>query len=161
ENVGPADIAGSCGAPTVRTFDVNSHLTIHTATLGLDVYAVYRNRLRARLVSPQGAEIELLGGLGGENITFDVLLDSRSSNPLDDGDHDNYNEPFFDRVARPITNLAAFRDEDAYGTWKLMIYCVSGCSGVFHRARLEVSSADLFADGFESSDLTAWSEWYF
>ena len=142
--------APTCYTPLVRTFDVASEFSVARVRLGLTALC-FRDEVRARLISPTGASIEIVNGSGGPYFDYDVLLDSSSSNPLDDGDDDNTFSPYYERVAAPSTTLNAFAGLSTSGTWTLEV-CSTANFGHFIRARLELESEELFSDGFESED---------
>ena len=146
----------TCYAPLVRTFDVASEFSVARVRLGLGVNC-FREFFRARLISPTGANIEIINLSPGMGISYDVLLDSSSSNPLDDGEQDfPMDEPFYERIAAPSTTLNAFAGLPASGTWTLEM-CGTLLGGEFFRARLELEIEALFSDGFETGDSDQWN----
>ena len=146
----------TCYAPLVRTFDVASEFHVARVRLGLAALC-YREEVRARLISPTGANIEIINGSGGPYFDYGVLLDSSSLNPLDDGDDDNpFAPPFYTRIAAPITTLNAFAGLPASGIWTLEV-CSTAGPGHFVRALLELEREVLFSDGFETGDPDQWN----
>lgn len=126
-----------CSNPFVRTITVTDEFTVNDLDVGLTISHIYRSDIRATLESPAGTRVQLLGGWYDSNDNYDLLLDSDSANPLNDGDDDPVAAPYYDRTAAPADSLAAFTGERAVGDWRLEIcntYFTN--NNTFHRAQL-------------------------
>jgi len=139
----------ACAAPLLRTFDVNSHFTVNDLNVGFNATHNIRGDIQVQLLSPAGTIVKIIRSNGDANTNYDVLLDSASANPLNDGNADTTAAPLYDRTAAPSGSLSVFNGEDAFGTWTLNI-CdnVSGNTGTFNSARLSFDGTALPAGIF-------------
>ena len=94
---GVIDGTTTCAAPIVRTFVISGSddFTVDNLNVGLTIFHNYRGDIQATLQSPLGttATIVATDGFNGF-FDYDVLLDSASANPLNDGLNDNAVAPF-------------------------------------------------------------------
>lgn len=113
------------GCPTVTstTINVTDNFTINDLNIGLNITHTYRGDLIATIVSPDSTTVQLFNqNAGAGNDNLDVLLDSGSSNSLDDGNADDVSSPFYDRTATPPSgSLNDFNGENAQGVWTFTI----------------------------------------
>ncbi len=88
--------------------DVDVFLDIeHSFTADLDIF----------LQGPDGTRVALLSDVGGSGDHFRrTILDDEASTPITEG------QPPFTGRYQPEEALAAFRDKQAWGTWRLEIY---------------------------------------
>jgi subtilisin-like proprotein convertase family protein len=114
------------GEPEVQVdLEVNNSFPIQTFELSLDISHTYVGDLQARLVSPEGTEVQLFnrvgGGSCGANDLFVLFTDSatQTSNDFEGncGDGDSSNRLTF----QPVDAFAAFTGEDSRGTWTLIL----------------------------------------
>ena len=119
---GTIDGTTSCAAPLVRTFNVTDVFTITDLDVGFTADHTYRGDIQMTLTSPLGTGVVVIASSGGDgNANYDVLLDSASANPLNDGTADNTAAPLYDRTAAASTSLAAFNGQNSVGTWTMSI----------------------------------------
>lgn len=148
---------GGVYRPVIKSFTINGSFEVADVNFGLVIDYILRNQLRALLISPSGQSVELLGGDGGSLFHFDVMLDSESSNPLNDGDHDNAaNPPYYERLAAPTNSLDAFVGGSSDGNWRVELCGVDG-GGRFYRALLQVSGPEILIADFEENDFSEWT----
>ncbi|MCC6299156.1 MAG: sortase [Anaerolineales bacterium] len=142
----------SCTTSLTRTFNINTNLIVSDINIGVNVTHPRRSDVRVTLTSPTGTTVVLIsgGGLGAPVVAspddynnYDVMLDDASINSLYDNDDDDVAVPFYDRDARPLDALSAFKGEDAFGNWTLSICDTrNGQNGAYNRAELTITSAD-------------------
>ncbi len=148
---------GGVYRPVVKGFSISDNFDVADVNFGLVIDYVLRNQLRALLISPSGQSVELLGGEGGNRFHFDVMLDSDSSEPLDDGDGDNAaNPPYYERLAAPTNSLEAFVGENSEGSWRVELCGVAG-GGRFYRALLQIAGPEILIADFEENDFSEWT----
>jgi subtilisin-like proprotein convertase family protein len=137
-----------CMQPIIRTFAVSDSFLVEDLDVGFTIEHDYRSDLRLVLQSPAGTRVEVLveffalpdnytNYVEDQNHNYDVLFDSDSTNPIDDGDLDDAIAPFFDRTVQPVNSLAIFNGENAQGNWLLEI-CDAGIldAGTYLRSEL-------------------------
>jgi uncharacterized repeat protein (TIGR01451 family) len=135
----------SCTTPFVRTFAVADLFLINDLNVGLNIAHAYRGAIAVTLQSPAGTRVQLIATASDNDDNYDLLLDSASTNPLDDGNSDSTGFPYYDRTAVPSSSLDAFNGETAQGTWQLEICNSSSSSGTLNRARLAFDGTALVA----------------
>lgn len=105
------------GTQTVSSsINVNQHVTIGTLTVTVNVQNAIDSNLQVTLVSPSGQQLVLFNRRGGTgaNLTNTTFSDA-SPNAI-------YSTaaPFTGTV-RPEYKLTGFNNQDAFGTWKLVV----------------------------------------
>jgi uncharacterized repeat protein (TIGR01451 family) len=148
EDVPPAGIAFNessypCSNPLSRTYNVAESLTITDVNFGFNASHTYRGDIRVTLISPSGTSVIIINNGGDSRDNYDLILDSSSGNPLNDGSNDNVASPYYDRIAAPSNSLNAFNGQNSAGTWTVRI-CdnVSGDNGTYYRSQLVVTGVD-------------------
>lgn len=136
------DSATFCTSPLVRTFSVTDSFTITDVNLGLNIKHSFRGDIQVTLSHPDGTSVEVISAAFDSQSDYDVLLDSDSSNPLDDSDPDDTSAPIYDRTVAPSNSLDTFDGKPSAGTWSLEV-CDdgSGDNGVFNVAELALNGA--------------------
>ncbi len=136
-------VIGVCAAVperVIRQFTVDEAFTIARVSVGLNVSHPYRSDLRASLIDPSGAGVDLLvfpQTLAAQNL--DVLLNDQSDNlATDERGEQNIELPFYDTVRKPSNPLSAFEGKAAQGVWQLVICDVDAAAneGALNRAQL-------------------------
>ncbi|MGD1808771.1 proprotein convertase P-domain-containing protein, partial [Dapis sp. BLCC M126] len=113
------------------TFTVDGDLeTIENLDVRFSAAHTWNSDLEVYLQSPQGNEVTLFAGVGGNGQNFqDTVFDDDASTSINSG-----NAPF-DGTYRPQGNLADFNGENPNGTWTLTVTdTASGDSGSLYRA---------------------------
>ena len=120
---GPVDIEfeDNCDDPEIRSFVVTDDLTLTNVQVGLNLEHKERGQIEATLVSPKGTRVPLIASSKDKADDYDVLLDSASTNPIDDGNNDDTGLPLYDRTAAPESPLTALVGESSQGTWLLEV----------------------------------------
>jgi subtilisin-like proprotein convertase family protein len=139
-----------CTQPITRTFSVPDSFIINDLNVGFNADHDYRSDIRLTLQSPLGTRVELVTEFyfipEDDKLHYDFLLDSASTNPLDDGDDDDTSAPYYERTVQPGLSLDAFNGENAQGDWILEI-CDAGIldSGTYNRSQLAFDGAPVAA----------------
>jgi subtilisin-like proprotein convertase family protein len=139
------------GGEIVQTFMVTDSFQVGVVSLGFNAEHERRNDILAKLGSPSGNWVQVIGPKTGSSYAarnYDVLLkDSFSAGLHDDRGDDNTAQPYFDRHARPDDPLRLFRGEESAGMWTLTVCDVypSEYDGVLHRSQLQLRPADTAA----------------
>lgn len=142
----------NCGAPITRTINVAANVVIADINVGVNVNHATRSQIRVTLTSPAGTTVVLIPGAGfgspastsPDNYdNYDVLLDDTSVGSIYDNSSDATGFPYFDRNARPVELLSAFKGENAMGNWTLQVCdSLAGTTGTYNRSQLTIVSAD-------------------
>ena len=111
----------SSGTPVTLTITVPDDFTVGDLDVGINLTHTFRGDLELWLSSPAGTPVQLMDSSSDANDNYDVLLDDESPNPLNDGNDDNINLPYYDRLAQPYGSLSDFDGESAQGDWVLSI----------------------------------------
>ncbi len=148
-----APVAIPDGACISRTINVAASVVISDINVGVNVNHAVRSQISATLTSPAGTVVVMIPGAGFGSPTvaspdnydnYDVMLDDTSSGSIYDNSDDAPGFPYFDRTARPVNLLSAFKGENAAGNWTLQICdTLAGTAGTYNRAQLAITSADL------------------
>ncbi len=119
---------GTAGDATF-TFTVDGDLgTIENLDVRFSAEHTYNEDLEVYLKSPEGQEVTLFAGVGGQNFQ-DTVLDDDASTNINSG-----NAPF-NGTYRPQGSLADFNGENPNGTWTLRVTdTFEGDSGTLYRA---------------------------
>jgi subtilisin-like proprotein convertase family protein len=147
DNTTPGTIPSPGCAPT-RTFNVPDSLTISDVNLGVNCTHPFRGVVRVRLTSPASTVVTLTAFNGSDfDNNIDVLFDSASSNPFDDGNDDDTAAPLYDRTVGTTQSLNAFNGQNSAGTWTLELCDISTGAGpgTFNSARLIITQAGVDA----------------
>jgi subtilisin-like proprotein convertase family protein len=146
------DAGTTCGGgEIVQTFEVTDTFQVGLVSLGFNAGHERRNDILAKLGSPSGTWVQVLGpkiGSPYEARNYDVLLGDSFAAGLHDGrGDDNVAQPYYNRQARPDDPLRVFRGEQAAGTWTLTVCDVDPLeyNGVFHRSQLQLKPIDTAA----------------
>ena len=134
--------ATPCATPIVRTFTITDNMTITDVDLGFNASHVWRGDIRVSLQSPAGTTVQLInGGSNDQSDNYDLLLNSASSNALNDGNNDDVNSPYYDRSAGPANTLNAFNGQNAQGVWTLRVCDTypSTDNGTYNRSQLSIT----------------------
>lgn len=110
-----------CTTSVEAPIAVNESFPVSSVRVGINLDHTYRGDITALLRSPAGTEAEIIPSTADSYLNYDVLLDSASADPLNDGSDDDIELPFYERSAEPITDLAAFAGENAAGVWTLSV----------------------------------------
>ncbi|HSG31728.1 MAG TPA: proprotein convertase P-domain-containing protein [Thermodesulfobacteriota bacterium] len=134
------EVAASCGSPLIRNFSVTDNFTINDLNVGFNANHTFRGDIIVDLESPMGTTVRIISSNGGDgNNNYDLLLDSASGNPINDGNGDNTAVPIYDgdRTAAPSSTLNVFNGQNANGIWEMRICdTFAGNGGTFNSARL-------------------------
>ncbi len=149
------DKGGSSQNPLVRTIEVTDDVLVNDLNVGVNLRHTWRGDARVTLISPSGTSVDIVAlPTSDSSDHLDVLLDSASSNALDNNLTNNTNSPYYERTAGPSNSLDAFNGEAALGTWTLQIVDLqAGASservGTFNRARLDIDGTAVGAQVIE------------
>ena len=100
---------------------MSDSFTVVSVRVGINLDHTYPGDLSATLKSPSNTQIQLIASSGDFSANFDVLLDSASGSPLDDGSDDDISTPFYDRSAAPASPLTVYTGQNASDIWTLNI----------------------------------------
>ncbi len=126
-----------CTNPLLRTFTIANDFKVVDLNVGFNATHTARGNLRVTVEAPNGIRVQILASSSDTSNNYDILLDSASSNPINNSANDTVATPYYNRTVKPSNTLNAFTGENAIGTWKLEICdATSSDSGTFNRAQL-------------------------
>ncbi len=129
--------ATPCSNPLVRAFQVTDTFGVESVALGFNASHTRRGDIRATLVAPNGASLQLISSSSDSDDNYDILISSNSEGSLDDNDADPVEAPYFNRLVSGPSSIDSFYTGPANGTWTLQVCdTTSSTNGTFHRARL-------------------------
>ncbi len=140
----PSAAISTCNTLTTSTIDVFDNYSFIDVNVGINVSHTNRGKLRFWLTSPAGTRVPLKdytsngGGSSDSYDNFDVVFDSSSPNPMNDGNNDNVASPYYERSVGTHNPLTAMNGESSLGTWTLEA-CSSGNGGTLNRWQLELT----------------------
>lgn len=130
------------GSEITRNITISDSYTVSDMNFGFNAIHTWRSDIEVSIESPSGTVVNVINYGGDSNNNLDVMLDSDSGNPINDGGVDNTAAPYYDRTASPSNSLDAFNGEQVNGTWIIKI-CdnAGGDVGTYERSRLQITSA--------------------
>jgi|GEM_PF-1611016 len=134
-----------CSNPVVRNLNVSDSFVIADARFGFNASHSWRNDIRLIVQHPDGTRVTLIAGqvtFSNRKRNYDLELTDASTNPIDDGNNDNVNAPFYDRSATPSNALSAFDGKNSNGTWRIEVCDLYAPldNGRYRRARLTLDA---------------------
>ena len=106
-------------SPMTITSPINvslAHGPIHNLTVSMDIEHTYTTDLAIFLVDPQGTEVRLVSGKGGDGDNFKMTtFDDEATTKITDS------APPFQGSFRPEESLATFNNKNPTGEWTLRI----------------------------------------
>jgi subtilisin family serine protease len=108
---------GFSGKQTVTSsLTVNQHITIGSLTANLNIQNLTDSAIEVTLISPTGQQVLIFNRRGGSGAN---LTNTTFSNTAPNAIY--LAQAPFSEAVRPEYSLAAFANEDAFGTWKLQV----------------------------------------
>ncbi len=107
-----------------RTFNITEDLIVTDVNLGVNLSHDSRGQVMVTLKSPSDAtETVIIDTSSDSYNNYDLWVDDASSNPVNDGNNDTTDAPYFDRTAGPSTNgaLDSFDGKTTYGEWTVFV----------------------------------------
>ena len=141
-----SETATPCTTPLVRNFTVAANAQITDVNIGVQFSHSYRGDIRATLVSPTGAVVDLITNVGTGADNLNVLFDdSAATNISTHNTNDNTAAaPPYQRTFVPEAALASFNGQGSAGTWQLTICdSLNGDAGNFTRADLTLTTVPM------------------
>ncbi len=148
------DDSTPCGNPLVRNISVTDSFTIVNVKFGFVAEHRSRGDIRVILEHPDGTRVTVVNSNGADsNRNYDIELDDASGNPINDGDNDDIDSPYYDRTASPSNPLSAFDGKSSNGVWKVEICDVvpADDDGKYERSRLTLEGPPVPSIGLVKS----------
>ena len=114
----PINALTTCAAPLIRTFTVptTEDFTITDLNIGFTADHTYRGDIRVSLLSPALTSVTFIASNNGDaDNNYDILVDSASTNPIDDGDADDTTAPLYDRTTTSSSSLSVLNGQRSVG----------------------------------------------
>ncbi len=169
---------GGDANPAISDLTVAQNVTLTDVDVRANVLHSYVGDLKLILRSPAGTEVLLLdqpgvpaSGFGCSDNNMDVTFDDTSG--FDPESHCAGTDPWLAGVAAPVGSLADFNGESSAGTWSLVVSDHAGqdtgsiadwellttpaLSGECNVCEGGGEEGEIFSDGFESGDTSAWT----
>ncbi len=137
-----ATVSHECVNSIQRTITVPDNVIISDVNFGFNAAHPWRSDVEVTLQSPAGAAVKLIQRTISTNIdNWDLMLDDASINPLNDGNNDDPNAPFYDRLAQPSNPLNIFNGQNAQGDWTITVCDIGlGDDGDYNRSQLVITT---------------------
>ncbi|MEM7128152.1 MAG: SdrD B-like domain-containing protein [Chloroflexota bacterium] len=112
---------GCQGNNVTRSFFVTDDFTVNDLNVGFIASHSFRGDIGMQVQSPSGTAVTVIQPSGNNSDNYNVLLDSNTTAPLNDGSHDNLAAAPYERTVEPSNSLNAFNGENSVGTWTVTI----------------------------------------
>jgi subtilisin-like proprotein convertase family protein/PKD repeat protein len=137
---------------TTSTITVTNSFSIADLKVGVWIAHTYRGNVELQLHGPDGTEVSLIAGLGGNADNLNVLFDESSTNVADTTSH-VAPPPYYYVTWNPVGNLNNYHFLDAQGPWSLQV-CddYGGETGTLNTWTLFFETDTIFIDPAFQSD---------
>ncbi|WP_298540440.1 reprolysin-like metallopeptidase [uncultured Aquimarina sp.] len=127
---------GTANHVITSTITVAEDITISDLNISVNILHDYVEDIELRLISPEGSEIVLLGGVCGAGDNMAVTFDDEADGSLEC----SASAPAVEGIIIPANPLSTFQNESALGDWVLQITDVfpSADGGEFQNFSLQI-----------------------